>query len=93
MYLYKLEIALGDDRDKDLEVVYEYFLTLNKPKVFNPFDARCVLTENDLEFESVCLSMEESGVNDVKESTVFSFFSKIKYLEAKANKMKQHANK
>lgn len=88
MYLYKIEKALGEKRDKDLEVVYDYFLSINKPKVFNPFDSRCVLTGSDLEFETVCLTMEESGVNNAKESTVFEFYSKIKYLESKAAKMK-----
>lgn len=92
MYLYRIEKALGiKGADKSLGAVYEYFLEVNKPKVFNPFDERSVLINSEKEFEEVCYSMEESGVTDVKESTVFEFYSKLQYLERKAQKIKSKA--
>ena len=77
--------------DKDaalLDSIYKYFLDRNKPMCFNPYDESCVLINGEKEFEEVCNSMEDSGAKNVKESTVFEFYSKIQYLETKARRLK-----
>lgn len=83
--LLKLKKHLGEDVDKTLEIIYEYFISISKPKVFNPYSDECVLVENDKQFEEVCNSIQESGLS-VSDATVFEFYSKIKYLEKRSKK-------
>jgi hypothetical protein len=80
--------ALGEPVDQLLVNVADYFLRMQKPQVFNPFDENCILIQNDKSFEEVCNSMEDNGIQNVKSLTVFEFYSKLIFLEKKAEKMK-----
>ena len=79
--------ALGEKVADQIKSVEDYFLSKQKPWVFNPYDDDCVLVINDKTFEEICSGMEESGVGNPKELTTFEFYSKIAYLNKKAEKL------
>jgi hypothetical protein len=63
----------------------DYFLEANRPRDFNPY------RENDLirqesEFENMCSALEENGVSNCSNLTVFEFYSRVKYFEKKSKK-------
>lgn len=64
----------------------EWFLDRNKPKSFNPYNKENELIRHEQEFESMCAALEENGVKDAKELTVYEFYSRISYYDKKANK-------
>lgn len=84
----RLRKYFGEDVDKTLMLINEYFIGLMTPKVFNPYNENCVLVENDRRNENLINAIEENGLS-VKEATVFEFYSKIRYLEKRAQKMKE----
>lgn len=85
----KLRKYLGDPVEEMFLKVCEYFIEINAPKVFNPYDERCVLVEYDSKHEDLVNGVEEAGLN-VRDATVFEFYSKVHYLEKRA---RQNANK
>lgn len=87
--LLKLQKYLGEAVDDKLLKVYEYFLKINAPKIFNPFDADCILIENDRQFEDICNTIFDDLKQDIKEKSVYEFYSTISYLEKKAAKIKE----
>lgn len=91
--IIRLRKYFDEEVSKELRIISEYFLNLNKPKVFNPYADDCILTENDKTFEEICNAMEESGFMSVRNVTVFEFYSKIAYLEKRAAKMRQQYQK
>ena len=91
--LLKLKKYLGEEVDKRLVAINEYFLKLSAPKVFNPFDTQCILIENDRQFEDICNSIFDDLKTDIKTKSVFEFYSTISYLEKKAEKLKELTKK
>jgi hypothetical protein len=90
-YLLKAELEF-EYNDKDaalLNTICDYFLKRHLPMCFNPYDENSVLISGEKDFEDMCYSMEDSGVKNVKESTVFEFYSKVQYLEKKVRRMKE----
>lgn len=84
---------MDSENEKDakaLDAIYDYFLKRNTPLCFNPYDENSVLVHGEKEFEEICNSMEDSGIEGVKECTVFEFYSKVQFLEKKIQKMKSH---
>lgn len=79
---------MGEPVDVLLKNVAEFFLEKQKPVIFDPNNEECALVNSDRAFEEVIASMEDNGVMNVKELTVFEFYSKIKYFEKKAEAMK-----
>lgn len=93
--MLRIELAENpNDKDaKALEEVYDYFLRRNTPLCFNPYDEKSILIHGEKEFEEMCNSMEDNGVENIKECTVFEFYSKVQYLEKKMQKLKSHVSK
>jgi hypothetical protein len=87
--LLKLQQYLGEEVNLRLMAINEYFLKLNAPKVFNPFNESCILIENDRQFEDICNSIFDDLKTDIKAKSVFEFYSTISYLEKKAEKLKE----
>lgn len=65
----------------------------SKPKCFNPFSEENFLIAEEREFEELCNAMSDNGVIEVKQSTVFEFYSKVHYLEKKIQSLKNVAGK
>lgn len=63
-----------------------WFLDHNKPKSFNPYNKDNELIRHEQEFQSMCAALEENGVKDAKELTVFEFYSRISYYDKKSTK-------
>ncbi len=61
-----------------------WFLDHNKPKSFSPMNKENDLIKQEQEFESMCAALEENGVKDAKDMTVYQFYSRIKYYEKKS---------
>jgi hypothetical protein len=87
--LLKLQQYLGEEVNLRLMAINEYFLKLNAPKVFNPFNESCILIENDRQFEDICNSIFDDLKTDIKAKSVYEFYSTISYLEKKAEKLKE----
>ena len=64
----------------------DYFLEVNKPKDFAPYNSDNVLIAQEQEFESMVASLEENGVNNAGNLTVFEFYSRIKFYEKRSKK-------
>ena len=58
-------------------------LELITPKNFNGEDPANYTKKLDLSFEALCTSLEELGVKDPGELSVFSFYAKIAYFKKK----------
>lgn len=86
--LLRIKKALGEEVEKLLLAVANYFLDKQKPHIFNPYDDQCVLLTSDTAFEDVCNSMEDAGAQNIKSLTVFEFYSKIAFFEKKADQLK-----
>lgn len=84
-------MAQIEDNHPLLKQIADYFLNMSKPKCFNPYSEDNILIAEEKEFEEICNSMEDNGVNNVRESTVFEFYAKVQYLEKKIQKMKNVA--
>lgn len=89
--LYKIEESQGDPKASELlQEVYEFFMLIQRPKVFNPYDGRSVLIESDLEHENICNTLEENGFASAKKATVLEFLSKVRFMEKRAQKIKEN---
>lgn len=87
--LVKIEKELGEKNVDELyNRIIEYFLQKSKPHIFDPHDENCVVFMYDREIEELCISMEENGINNPKDLTVFEFYSRIRYYEKKAIELK-----
>lgn len=87
-YYLKVRRSLGENVDRMMEAVAEFFLERQKPTIFDPNNENCTLIGSDRHFEEVVASMEDNGMHGVKELTVFEFYSKIAYYEKKAKALK-----
>jgi len=76
--------ALGEEVDGLLNSVCEFFISRQKPTIFDPNSEESDLIGNDRHFEELAASMEDNGVNSPKNLTVFEFYSRIVYFEKKA---------
>lgn len=45
------------------------------------------------DFEDLCNAMSDNGVQEVKQASVFEFYSKVQYLEKKIQGLKSVAGK
>ncbi|MEI8142828.1 MAG: hypothetical protein WCG90_08180 [Chitinophagia bacterium] len=79
--------ALGEEVTKQIKAVENYFIEKQSPWVFNPYEENCILVVNDKTFEEVCAGMEDSGIMNPKDLSTFEFYSKIAYLNKKAEKI------
>ena len=58
------------------------------PKNFDSKDPDNHVNDLEKSFENVCTSMQELGIPDVHELTVFQFYSKIRYFKKKQAEQK-----
>ena len=83
-WLLRIELEQGDETVlTELYKIRDYFLGSMTPKNFDPFDSGNDIIKHDKEFEAMCSSMEEAGMNEAKNLTVFEFYSRIEYFEKK----------
>jgi hypothetical protein len=61
------------------------------PKNYNENDVDNYVKRMELSFESLCASMEDLGVQNVADLTIFQFYTRVIYFEKK--KQKQQAKK
>ena len=61
-------------------------LDLIAPKNFETADPDNYVKRIELSFENVCTALEELGVKDPAELTVFQFYNKVVYFEKKKTK-------
>lgn len=79
------DIARLDELGREINRHAEWFLEANKPKDFNPFTEN-VLIRMEQEFESMAAALSENGIQNAADLTVFEFYSRVKYFEAKSQK-------
>lgn len=73
-----------------VEEINKFFLEKEKPTNFNPSSASNFLKLQDANFERNCISITEiTGVQDVKNKTVYEFFSLINYCKEKEKQYKK----
>jgi hypothetical protein len=75
--------------DERWRAINDYFMAEMKPLKFNPYERDNVLMSGEMMFEEICSTMEDNGVQRVKELTEFEFYTRLKYLEKKF-KAKNH---
>lgn len=63
--------------------ILEYQLAMIAPRNFDSQDEHNVIKAMEVSFENVCTNLEELGIMDPHNLTVFSFYSKIAYFEKK----------
>lgn len=71
---------------KAIENADEYLLSLIEPKDYDRNNHESAIVKMDISFEKLCTSLEELGVRNPKELTLFEFESKIAYFEEKKDK-------
>lgn len=83
----RLQIKYIKSRDKTIlesvDVITKSQLDLITPKNLNPGDTRNYIKTLELSLENVCTGLEEAGITNPKELTVFEFYAKIHYFETK----------
>jgi len=72
--------------DHTITEVDNYILSMNTPKDFNEESENNIIRISESIYESTCTVLEEAGVNNVKDLTVFEFESKKDFYEKKAKK-------
>lgn len=63
------------------------------PKNFDNSDPDNYIKRMELSFENLCTALEELGVKDPAELSVFQFYNKITYFEKKKQKQEARRNK
>lgn len=66
--------------------ILEYQLAMMSPRNFDTQDENNIIKAMEISFENVCTTLEELGISDPYNLTVFSFYSKIAYFEKKNKK-------
>jgi len=66
--------------------ISDYQISLMKPNVFAEGHPENCIRKMDLAFEELCTNLEEFGVHNPKQLTVFEFYSKIAYFKSKKKK-------
>lgn len=85
--LARINFELTSDPKYMAEIIKcsDYFLESNKPKNFNPYQENDII-RMEQEFESMCTALEENGITNAKDMTVYEFYSRVKYFEKKSKK-------
>ena len=78
---------ITEEGQSRLAILEAYFLDLQKPKSFNPYDPKNILMEGEAHFEDVCASLNEAGIHDPKELSEYEFYSRLRYFDKKAKEM------
>lgn len=81
-------IKFGYDKNVDqlINDINQYHADMIAPRNLNENNSDNYIKALDLSFENICTSMEEMGVHNPRELTVFQFNSKISYFKKKRNK-------
>lgn len=86
----RLELEEGNTEAlPELLKIREFFTESLRPKNFNPFDSNNDLLLHEKEFEAICSGMEEAGIQNAKNMTVFEFYSRVEHFE-KRNKQSKN---
>lgn len=86
-YIKKRDASIKDK----IKVYTDYQISIIAPKNLNPSDTKNYIKQIEMSFEDLCTSMEELGVKDPKRLSIFEFYGKIRYFEAKKSQ-KRPAN-
>ena len=76
-----------DKHDKVVRSIDEYFIALKPPQDFSPSSQDNAVKNINLSFYKICAALEEAGVNNPKELSVFEFNVKLDHFY---NKKKQN---
>lgn len=82
----------GEENDKAVKQLEEYFLDKLKPTVFRLIGGTNIVVDTEKKFEKLCTSMAEAGISNARELNMFDFRIKMEYFEDKAEKQKKHAD-
>lgn len=66
-----------------IDSVDEYLFQLSAPQEFNFSSENNILRELDLSFENLCACLEEAGIKEPKNLTVFELNQRVDYFEKK----------
>jgi hypothetical protein len=89
--LKKLKGEATPEMNQELDVIYQWQISLIKPKNFDSDDPKNFVRLRELSFQNLCNAMEEGGVKDPHSLTTFQFYTKIRYFKEK--KKKRDGNK
>lgn len=74
---------------KDIDMIDRYLFDLYAPNEFNVKSKNNVLRDLDNTFQDICSTLEEAGVKEPKNLSVYEFNQRIIYFEKK-NPSKNH---
>lgn len=85
LLMMKVQIALGKAKPKDEQFVeiLEYFVGLQKPQIFDPYDETNIIRKIEKEFEETLNTMEDQSHFNPKNLTEYSYYHKIVFLQQK----------
>lgn len=94
---YVKQIVATKSRDKTLkesiDSITKLQLDLITPKNLNPADTKNYINTLEISFENICTSLEEAGVVNPKQLSVFEFYAKIRYFETRKKSPQQPKRK
>ena len=72
--------------EKVIRSIEDYILSRNPPRNFIDNSSDNSLIQMDLSFGKLCASLEEAGIKEPKNLTVFDFNTKLDYFQEKAKR-------
>jgi len=88
--LYNWVMRNNSESLEKVEEINKFFLEKERPTNFNPSSADNYIKLQDANFERNCISITEiTGVQDIKNKTIYEFFSLINYCKEKEKQNKR----
>lgn len=82
------DVELKAKHDNVINDVDNFILSINTPKDFGEESENNIIRISEAIYERTCTILEDAGVRNIKELTVFEFESKRDFYEKKAKKNK-----
>lgn len=73
-----------------IKQIEQWELSLHSPKNFDNQSPDYFIKKIEKSFESLCIALEENGVQSPKKLTLFEFYSRLEYFKKKRKQKSKH---
>ena len=85
-------LELGEEEPGLISRVENFVLNMNEVRVMDPHNPQNEVLTNERQFESMCSTLEDNGVNNPKALTEFEWWNKVLYLKKKSEALERAYN-
>jgi len=90
----EIEQALdpSDENMQRIKTIELYFINQMKPVAFRIQNGTNIIIDNEKKFEKLCASLNEAGMHDARELSMYDFRIRMEYFEDKAASLNKTNN-